>query len=73
MCIETPHRCDGGDGRGRRGVLPSAMRSGIMTRSTRLVVCACQATIRWEKTSRMNATYTQPAHVLTYVKSVTQV
>ena len=44
-----------------------------MTRSVCLVVCACQATIRWENTSRMNAIYTQPAHVLTYVKSVTQV
>ena len=32
-----------------------------MTSSVSLLVAACQATIRCENTSRMNATYTQPA------------
>ncbi len=43
----------------------SAIRSGIITRSVRLDIEACQATIRREYTSRMNATYTNPAQVRT--------
>ncbi|WP_417289059.1 transposase [Corynebacterium variabile] len=37
----------------------------IRTSSTPLDVCACQATIRWEYTSTMSATYTHPALVIT--------
>ncbi len=49
------------------------MRSGAMTSSTSLHVAACQATIFWAKTSTTNDTYTNPAHVRQYVKSMTQV
>ncbi|SDD21016.1 hypothetical protein SAMN05216410_2950 [Sanguibacter gelidistatuariae] len=64
--------CPGAGGWPSRSRCHNAMRSGTMTRSVSFEVAACQATIRCENTSMMNATYVHPAHVLTYVKSVTQ-
>ena len=42
-----------------------AIRSGVITRFTSLLVAACQAMIFWAKTSTMNDTYVNPPHVRT--------
>jgi hypothetical protein len=48
------------------------MRNGTVTKSTGRVVITCQPTMKREKTSIMNATYTNPDQVRQYVKSATQ-
>ena len=42
-----------------------AIRSGVITRFTSLLVAAFHAMIYWENTSTMTDTYVNPAHVRT--------
>lgn len=50
---------------------PDGRSNASKAKSVRSYVLARQPTMRREKTSITNATYTKPRHVLTYVKSDT--
>jgi hypothetical protein len=53
------------------GAIVEGCSSASSARSLRREVDACQPTIRRENTSMTNATYTNPRHVATYVRSAT--